>query len=494
MFLRLLLSVEPSALQTRLRRLLRGDDVLVKKCPANAASLLVELGRESYDLVVASRAMLGPDDGYDVVVSINSLPERPEIVVLSEDEDSEDRSRLLALGCLMVLHTRVASKVLGEALGAVLSRQRKTITHTIVANRGVGEPSLSDFVSASPAMQSFINVARRVTASDASLLILGETGVGKERLARAIHAEGPRSAAPFIAINCGALPDTLLESELFGHEEGAFTGASRARRGWFELSHGGTIFLDEIGEIPLHLQVKLLHVLQNHVVQRLGSEQSIEVDVRVMAATNRELLAEIEEGKFRRDLYYRLAVINLLIPPLRERREDIPALVDDYISRFRMTIGRDVRSIDDNARKTLVEYSWPGNVRELINVIERAVLLCERDSISLEDLPESIAETGHSRKDQSGISMLPQDANSQFPAQWLELPIREARKAFVVAFERLYLTRLLRLTNGRVGEAARMAGIDSRSLFEKMRQVGLRKEEFRGGATSPKSGQPPNSQ
>jgi DNA-binding NtrC family response regulator len=312
------------------------------------------------------------------------------------------------------------------------------------------------------------------------LLIMGETGVGKERLARAIHAEGPRSSGPFVAVNCGALPETLLESELFGHEEGAFTGASRARRGWFELSHDGTIFLDEIGEMPLHLQVKLLHVLQNHEVQRLGSERASAIDVRVIAATNRDLLTDVEEKLFRRDLYYRLGVINLSIPPLRERREDIPALVDDYISRFRTTIGREVTSISPDALQGLVNYSWPGNVRELINVIERAVLLCDGDTIRVADLPDGIADPRTAAGITANKRALSFEVGStSFPMQWLEKPIREVRQAVVFDVEKTYLSRLLELTSGHVGETARRAGIEPRSLFDKMRRYGLRKEDFR---------------
>ncbi len=478
MLLRLLLAIEPAVLHIRLRRLLKDDDVVVKKSLAAVEPLIRELGRENYDLVIISQSVLANSE-QDVVASIAALPESPEIIVVSDQDDAEDRAQLLAAGCLSVLHAGVSNKALGEALATVLSRCRNTVDQTIAAQQDTRKPQLSDFVSASPAMQAFINVAQRVVSSDATLLITGETGVGKERLARAIHAEGPRNSGPFIAVNCGALPETLLESELFGHEEGAFTGAARARRGWFELAHGGTIFLDEIGEIPVHLQVKLLHVLQNHEVQRLGSEKTIEVNVRVIAATNRDLIAEIEERRFRRDLYYRLAVINLAIPPLRERREDIPALVDDYISRFRTTIGRDVSSIADDARLGLVNYSWPGNVRELINVIERAVLLCDGDTIGVADLPDGIAESQSGDDRTAKKRSVMSGADLSFPEQWLEQPIREARQTVVAEFEKTYLTHLLKLTGGRVGETARRAGIEPRSLFQKMRQLGLRKEDFR---------------
>ncbi len=478
MLLRLLLAVEPKALQQRLRRLLKEDDVIIKVCSAAADPLIHEMGRESCDLVIISQSVLDHSE-QDILAAIETLPEPPEVIVVSEQDDADDRARLLAAGCIFVLNTGVANKVMGDALSAVFQRRRNAIDQSIASRRGMGNPQLSDFVSDSSAMQAFINVAHRVAPSDSSLLITGETGVGKERLARAIHAEGPRSGGPFIAVNCGALPETLLESELFGHEEGAFTGASRARRGWFELSHGGTVFLDEIGEMPLHLQVKLLHVLQNHEVQRLGSERLTAVDVRVIAATNRDLLHEVEEGRFRRDLYYRLGVINLSIPPLRERREDIPALAQDYVSRFRASIGRNVSAIDEDALQEMVNYSWPGNVRELINVIERAVLLCDSDTIATNDLPETIT-LGHSGGElRSHPAALANGKGSQFSVEWFDLPIRDARQAVVADFEKAYLIRVLHLTRGRVGEAAERAGIEPRSLFEKMRRYDLRKEDFR---------------
>lgn len=326
-----------------------------------------------------------------------------------------------------------------------------------------------------------MRTVRRVVEGQSSLLITGETGVGKERLARAIHADSKRSSGPFIAVNCGALPETLLESELFGHEEGAFTGASRARRGWFELANEGTIFLDEIGEMPLHLQVKLLHVLQSRQVQRLGSEKVITVDVRVIAATNRDLEMEVAEKRFRQDLYYRLSVINLSIPPLRDRKEDIPTLIDDYITRFRASIGRDISGVTSAALTSLTNYHWPGNVRELINMIERAVLLCDAREVDLIDLPQNIAQQSAGSSEQLPGKLdddLLQGLTSVLE-QLDHLPLRAARQKLTADFELLYLKSLLKQNNGRIGETAKQAGIDPRSLFDKLQRHGLRKEDFR---------------
>jgi DNA-binding NtrC family response regulator len=324
-------------------------------------------------------------------------------------------------------------------------------------------------------MRAFMNVVQRVVESDVSLLILGETGVGKERLARAIHAEGPRYAGPFIAVNCGALPESLLESELFGHEKGSFTGATRSRRGCFEMAHKGTVFLDEIGEIESHLQVKLLRVLQDREVQRVGGEAPVKVDVRIMAATNHNLEEDIQRGVFRKDLYYRLSVVSLTVPPLRERLEDIPEVVSRYLNYFYSRIERDVTGIQPDALAALMRYSWPGNVRELINVIERAVILCEGHEIKLVDLPETVSGAVRDQlPDGEGFRI--KDIREE---DLLAMPLRDAKRQVSDLFEKHYLGALLRETNGRIGETARRAGIQPRSLFDKMKQLGLQKEQFR---------------
>ena len=323
-----------------------------------------------------------------------------------------------------------------------------------------------------------MRVVSRVVDGEASLLLLGETGVGKERLARAIHAEGPRAQGPFVTVNCGALPEALLESELFGHEEGAFTGATRSRRGMFELAHGGTLFLDEIGEMPYHLQVKLLRAVQEHEIQPVGSEKATTIDVRVMAATNCDLAQDVDAGEFRRDLYYRLSVVSLTVPPLRERRQDIPELVDSYIDYFSTRIGGEVSGIASDALDALGDYAWPGNVRELINVIERAMLLADDDEIALEDLPAAI---GHPHGPPAATFHIGPDAHTTFtiPEPWLADDLRAVRRRVVHSVERAYLAGLLQATGGRIGDTATRAGIDPRSLYDKMKAHGLRKEDFK---------------
>jgi transcriptional regulator with PAS, ATPase and Fis domain len=312
----------------------------------------------------------------------------------------------------------------------------------------------------------------QVIPSDSPILLLGETGVGKEHLAKAIHAESPRSAGPFVSVNTAAMPENLLESELFGHEQGAFTGAIRYRRGAFELAHGGTIFLDEIGEMPLHLQAKLLRVLQDYEVRPVGGEKTIRLDVRVSASTNRSLEAEVARGNFRQDLYYRLSVLTLTIPPLRHRREDIPTMVRRFIAFFRYKIGREINGFSDQALQALSNYDWPGNVRELMNVIERAMLLCKTDVIQMAELPNVF----HGNPAVSAASL---SGVARGGADWLDKTLPEVQKEVLAQVERLYLEMALRKTGGRIAETARIAGIHPRGLYNKMKQAGLRKEAFK---------------
>jgi len=471
MLLRIVIAVTDKQLRRKLRPLLEKSDTIVETI-SDYSRLWKKVSRKTCDVVALSRDLVR-DRSLEQINNLKQLTDAPLLVVFSEDESEEERVQLITAGCDAVLNPGLSRKKFGSALNAILDRRRKATPPIQTVRPKLAEPEISDFVAESPAMQKFVKVIPRVAKSNSSVLILGETGVGKERLARVLHVESPRSDGPFIAIHCGALPESLLESELFGHEQGAFTGATKARRGCFELAHQGTIFLDEIGEMPLHLQSKLLRVLENHEIRRVGSEKSITVDVRVIAATNRNLEEEVKAKQFRRDLYYRLNVVSLTIPPLRERVEDIPELVESYIDYLGPRIGCPLSGITEEALDALCEYTWPGNVREIINVLERAMLLCDNDLITIDDLPESI--TGPKEVSLQELSQDP----SIFPDEWLQKPLKDARRDILEQFERSYLTSLLTSTNGRVGEAAKKAGIDTRSLYDKMKQYGLNKKDFR---------------
>ncbi|MFC1707397.1 sigma 54-interacting transcriptional regulator [Planctomycetota bacterium] len=474
MLARVLIATRDRLLRRRLKRIASRNGRLVETVGPDG-DLLAEIGRTTSDLVILS-AEASSTPLLGLVGLIRELPDAPDVLAVSRHDDSEEDARLMGAGAGAVIRPEVAARTIAEVVEAILERRRQTVERALLTRRIVEHPRLSDFVSSSPAMQAFVGLVRRVVSADSSLLILGETGVGKERLARAIHAEGPRSEAPFVAVNCGGIPETLLESELFGHEEGAFTGASRGRRGVFELAHQGTILLDEIGDIPLHLQVKLLRVLQDRCIQRLGSEGQIPIDVRVVAATNRDLEAEVKEGRFRRDLFYRLSVVTLTVPPLRERNEDIPILVESYIKHFGRRIECNVSKCSEAAMECLTSYEWSGNVRELINVVERAMLLCDGDTISCADLPAALSRAANlspAARRSDGMPA-PEVADT-----WLDQPLRVVRKRLVADLEKRYLSGLLRKTQGRIGETARRAGITPRALHAQMKRHGLRKEDFR---------------
>jgi two-component system, NtrC family, response regulator AtoC len=255
------------------------------------------------------------------------------------------------------------------------------------------ENLFEDILAKSPQMQAIFKTITKIAEYKTTALITGESGVGKELIARALHSKSSRRGGPFVAVNCGAIPEPLLESELFGYRRGAFTDAVADRAGLFEQANGGTLLLDEVGELPLSLQVKLLRVLQEETIRRLGDNKDLKIDVRILAATHRDLAAETKAGRFREDLYYRINVLPIHVPPLRERREDIPILLDHFLARNNARFNTQIRGIDAEARRLLLEYAWPGNVREMENTIERAMVLTERDSLSAEDLPERVRES-----------------------------------------------------------------------------------------------------
>lgn len=474
MLVRVLIASGCGKTRRRLQTMLAPWDV-VASCLSTKTELLQACGTESLDVIAVDAAFLTGGSGDDVEL-LTSLPEKPEIVVLLERDDPAESAYFVGAGARAVLDRQLPVRALREALQSIVAGRRQWLAHNVARRQKVREPSLDDFVSDSPAMQAFLALARRVARSDASILITGETGVGKERLARAIHGAGQRAQQPFVAVNCGALPEALLESELFGHDEGAFTGATRSRRGVFELAHRGTVFLDEIGEMPVHLQVKLLRALQEGEIKRLGGERTLAVDVRVLAATNRDLEADIEVGRFRRDLFYRINVVHLDLPALRDRQEDIPELAINTLEHMAATMGSEVGTMSDPAMAAMCAYSWPGNVRELINVIERAVLVCESDTITLADLP-----FGPPNAVGRAVRTCSQDC-LPLPADWREWTWRAVRERVVAEAERRYLVEVLTQTRGRMKRAAATAGMSSRALLAKMRTHGLDKSAFRGSS------------
>ena len=318
-------------------------------------------------------------------------------------------------------------------------------------------------------MQAVYNVIEKVADTPSTVLITGESGTGKELVARALHEQSPRAHAPLIKVNCAAIPDTLIESELFGYEKGAFTGAVSSKPGRFELADKGTLFLDEIGEIPLEMQVKLLRALQENEFERVGGIRTLKVDVRVIAATNRDLAEQIEAGRFREDLYYRLNVVPLHVPPLRDRKADIPLLVEHILEKFKSRLGKSIDEIDGAAMSALVDYPWPGNIRELENVLERTILFCENSVISRADLPDPLPQAA---KDEPGA------ISDSTPARLsTDASLKDIVRAETERVERHLIAQALEDTGGNVTHAAKRLKISRKSLQNKMKELGLRDDE-----------------
>jgi nitrogen regulation protein NR(I) len=333
-------------------------------------------------------------------------------------------------------------------------------------------------VGQSPAIQQIYGVVEKVANTPSTVLITGESGTGKELIARALHENSSRHAGPFIKINCAAIPKTLMESELFGYEKGAFTGAVGAKPGRFELAHGGTLFLDEIGEIPVEMQVKLLRVLQESEFERVGGIKTIKVDVRLVTATNRDLLAEVGAGAFREDLFYRLNVVPIHIPPLRERREDIPLLADHFIAKFNDRLRKEITSILPDAVERLVAYQWPGNIRELENLMERTMLFCEGPDIRVSDLPVEVtgAVLAPAATPAPAAAGAPGAAAGDEAARPAPESLKEAVRVETERVERELIQKALDATGGNVTQAARKLKISRKSLQTKMKELGLREK------------------
>jgi DNA-binding NtrC family response regulator len=338
-------------------------------------------------------------------------------------------------------------------------------------------------IGESAAIKQIYGVVEKVANTPSTVLITGESGTGKELIARALHENSSRHGGPFIKINCAAIPKTLMESELFGYDKGAFTGAVGAKPGRFELAHGGTLFLDEIGEIPIEMQVKLLRVLQESEFERVGGIKTIKVDVRLVTATNRDLLQEIGAGTFREDLFYRLNVVPIHIPPLRERREDIPLLVDHFIAKFNERLRKQIEGIDLEAIEHLTAHPWPGNIRELENLMERTVLFCEGPQIHVSDLPPEISHLVPVSLPQAqpaqapAAGSAPSEESGRSAAVAPDLvgsSLKEAVRAQTERVERELIQRALDETGGNVTQAARKLKISRKSLQTKMKEFGLR--------------------
>ncbi|MBO8456637.1 MAG: sigma-54-dependent Fis family transcriptional regulator, partial [Spirochaetes bacterium] len=350
------------------------------------------LERGDIDLVITDLKM--PEvSGEEILAKVTGETPGIPVIVLTGHGTIDSAVDAMRKGAYDFLTKPVNLDRLSLLVKRALERREISLQNSVYRKEIEGKTTFENMIGKSHEIQKVFDLVKKVAPSKASVLITGESGVGKEMIANALHNLSPRKDKPFIKVHCAALSDSLLESELFGHEKGAFTGAIAMKRGRFELAHEGTIFLDEIGEISQNVQVKLLRVIQERKFERVGGEETLDVDVRIIAATNRNLEEEIKKGNFREDLYYRLNVVNINVPPLRERKDDIPIMVNNFIRKFSKENNKNITTVDTKAKNALYSYDWPGNIRELRNCIEGAVVIAEGSTLRLEDLPPAVRKS-----------------------------------------------------------------------------------------------------
>ncbi|QNL97078.1 sigma-54 dependent transcriptional regulator [Treponema sp. Marseille-Q4132] len=357
---------------------------------ANGKEGLDRIAKGDIDLVITDLRMDGIS-GEEVLRRVTTETPGIPVIVLTGHGSIDAAVDAMRNGAYDFLTKPLNLDRLSMLAKRALERRELSLQHTQLKAEVSSAHTLDNMIGKSGEMQKVFTLIKKVAPTKASVLITGESGVGKELVADAIHNLSPRSAHEMIKVHCAALSETLLESELFGHEKGAYTGAEKMQKGRFELAHESTIFLDEIGEVNAGVQVKLLRVLQDHKIMRVGGEKTIDIDVRVIAATNRDMEKEVKEGRFREDLYYRLNVVHIAVPPLRERRDDIPLLLNSFLKEYAKENGKNITGIDNRARALLYKYDWPGNIRELRNCIESAVVMCGGNEITPEDLPPTVS-------------------------------------------------------------------------------------------------------
>lgn len=419
---------------------------------SNGKEGLAIIAKGGVDLVITDLRMDGIS-GEEVVQHVTTENPGIPIIVLTGHGSIEEANKAIKAGAYYFLTKPLNLDHLNKIVKNALTERSQQLKIKELQERLKHNQNTDDMIGKSAELNKVRAMISKAAPTKASVLITGESGVGKELVARAIHNQSPRKDNAFIVVHCAALSETLLESELFGHEKGAFTGADSLAHGKFELADGGTIFLDEIGEINLSTQIKLLRVLQERSFERVGGEKTINVDIRIVAATNKNLEEEVRAGKFREDLFYRLNVVRIEMPSLRERKDDIPLLMHGFLKEFNIENQKNILGFDNRAKSAILKYSWPGNIRELRNCVESAVVMCTKDQISFDDLPSTV----RSGCDISAITI---------PAG---ITMNEA--------EKIIITENLALNNGNKTKTAETLGIGRKTLHRKLIEYGIEKED-----------------
>ncbi len=420
----------------------------------------IQVVKETPVQVVVTDLQLPGIDGLEILDRVSRLDSKIVTIVMTGYGTIDYAVRAMKAGAFDFITKPFEPETVAVIVNKALEVQRLRQENHLLRKAVRDQYKLEYLVGTSEPMRRVLEFVEKVADSDSTVLIQGESGTGKELVARMLHFNSLRKDRPLVPVNCGAIPESLLESELFGHERGAFTGAAHTRMGRFELAHGGTVFLDEIGEMSLALQVKLLRVLQERSFERVGGTRTINVDVRIIAATNQDLELAVQEKRFRQDLYYRLNVIPITIPPLRERRSDIPLLVDHFLAIFNRTKQTTITGCDPGAMTHLMEYAWPGNIRELENMIERLVVLKKSGSIGVSDLPERLLQRTPAPEE-------PKEQFIRFSDQGVNLT-KELEQ-----FENRLIVEALRQANGITSKAAQLLQLNRTTLVEKLKRKGF---------------------
>jgi DNA-binding NtrC family response regulator len=454
---------EPDMVENCARILKRASYQCLSTTDPHQALALVESERP--DLLLTDLKMPGMD-GMELLRRARAIDPTLPVILITAFATIESAVAAIKDGAFDYLPKNFSVDQLRVAVERGLRHRELELENRNLREQLQGTLGFENIIGRSPAMTQVFELVRKAARSDANILVVGESGTGKELIARAVHANSPRAAQPFVPVDCASLPEQLLESELFGHEKGAFTGAVRAKPGLMEVAHRGTLFLDEIGELPLPLQVKLLRTLQERQLRRVGGTAQIDVDVRLVSATNRDLREAASRGQFREELYYRVNVIAIQLPPLRARAGDVKLLAFAFLKRYG---GQRVTGFDDEALRTLEAYAWPGNVRELQNVVERACALADGDRVSRGDLPDYLRQGGGAM---SGAPRPPSSVPALPPSG--DLPLKDAKEQWMRTLEGSYLRDLLERHGGNVSAAAKAAGIDRKTFHRLINKYQIR--------------------